>query len=184
MTNHVHLIAVPRRPESLARGIGRAHQAHTRRINRPRRWTGHLWANRFYSTPLDAPHLWTAVKYVELNPVRARMVARAAAWPWSSAAAHAGLAAPHAVLAPGRPFPGQPSDAMTGRPISWAEWLAAGLEEDAADRLRLATSTGRPMGDEPFVARLESELRRTLAPQPPGPKPQTVEGQDQLLLFE
>ena len=85
MDNHVHLLAVPERKDSLARAIGRAHRRHARRVNRDQGWSGHLWANRFFSTALDAGHLWRAVKYVESNPVRAGRCARAEDWPWSSA---------------------------------------------------------------------------------------------------
>jgi putative transposase len=50
MSNHVHLIGVPEREESLALAIGRAHMKYARHANRRQRWWGHLWANRFYST--------------------------------------------------------------------------------------------------------------------------------------
>jgi putative transposase len=92
MSNHIHLLAVPRRPDSLARGMGRAQQRHARRVNAAQGWLGHLRANRFYSTPLDEAHLWTAIKYIELNPVRAGVVARAEDYRWSSARAHSGRA--------------------------------------------------------------------------------------------
>ena len=75
MSNHVHLIAVPRSPESFARGIGRAHYRYTREYNLMNRRSGHLWQNRFYSAPLDRAHLLRALRYVDLNPVRARLVA-------------------------------------------------------------------------------------------------------------
>ena len=56
MTNHVHLIAVPKTEESLALGIGWAHHAYTRRINFRENWRGYLWQGRFYSCPLDEAH--------------------------------------------------------------------------------------------------------------------------------
>ena len=49
---------------------------------------GHAWQGRYFSCPLDRPHLWEALRYTELNPVRAQLVAEAHAWVWSSAAAH------------------------------------------------------------------------------------------------
>jgi len=90
MTNHVHLIVVPQREESMARAIGKAHMRYARRVNRAHGWTGHLWANRYHSTALDWDHQWHAVRYVELNPVRARMVLRAQEYEWSSCRDHAG----------------------------------------------------------------------------------------------
>ena len=88
MTNHVHLVAVPTHAASLACGIGRAHYDYTRALHQ--RWGGHghLWQNRFFSCPLDGDHLWTTLRYVDLNPVRAGMVDDALAYEWSSARAH------------------------------------------------------------------------------------------------
>ena len=88
MTNHVHLVAIPERADSFARGLGRAHYLYTRWLHE--RWggNGHLWQNRFFSCPLDRDHLWTALRYVDLNPLRAGLVGEAAAYEWSSARAH------------------------------------------------------------------------------------------------
>jgi len=88
MTNHVHLIATPREPESLAKAVGRTHWLYTQYVNRLHGRSGHLWQNRFYSCALDEPHFYAAMIYVERNPVRARLVRRAWRYPWSSAAAH------------------------------------------------------------------------------------------------
>jgi len=164
MDNHIHLVAVPKANDSLSLAIGRAHMRHARRVNRAQGWSGHLWANRFFSTALDEAHLWRAVKYVELNPVRAGLCARAQDWPWSSAGAHAG-GRPDDLLSLNRPFP---APARVG---DWAAWLAQGLSEEEATRIRLNTRTGRPSGDESFVDRLERQLRRLLRPRKRGPKP-------------
>ena len=153
MPNHVHLIVVGRSKDSLARAIGNAHREHSRRINRAREWTGHLWANRFYSTALDESHLWNAVRYVESNPSRAGLVACATDYRWSSARAHAGL---HhdPLLAAGRPFPGSIA--------CWATWLDDGPNWPEYDALRRNTSTGRPSGCPEFVLRLERQLGRPI----------------------
>ncbi len=88
MPNHVHLIAVPAVEVGLRRAIGEAHRRYTRRINFREKWRGYLWQGRFASFVMDEPHLLAAVRYVELNPVRAGLVADAEDWPWSSARAH------------------------------------------------------------------------------------------------
>ena len=88
MTNHVHLIAVPQDPESLAKAIGRADFLHTQYVNRLQGRSGHLWQNRFHSCALDEGHFWSAMRYVEQNPVRAGLVKEAGDYEWSSAAAH------------------------------------------------------------------------------------------------
>ncbi len=101
MTNHVHVLAVPLSQASLARAFGRAHNDYSRWLNVARGDTGHLWQSRYYSCPMDDDHQWAALRYVELNPVRAGLVAAAEDWVWSSAAAHVGAndAAPFLDLA-------------------------------------------------------------------------------------
>lgn len=161
MTNHVHLVAVPEREDSLAKALRDAHTVYAMRFNTRTRLTGHVWQGRFYSCPMDETHLWAAVRYVERNPVRAGLVSRAEDYPWSSAPAHCGLRH-DGVLS--KEFP------PAGVVADWAEWLES---EDDADvqRLRTCTRVGRPCGTAPFVARLESLLGRVLAPQPRGRKP-------------
>src|SRR5215469_2923177 len=88
MPNHVHLIVVPREETGFARAIGEAHRRYTNFINARGRWTGHLFQNRFASVVMDDEHLAAGVRYVSLNPVRARLVERADRWPWSSVRAH------------------------------------------------------------------------------------------------
>jgi putative transposase len=161
MSNHIHMIAVGKQLNSISMALGNTHRSCSRSRNQETGVTGHLWANRFFSTPLDESHLWAAVRYVELNPVRARLVGEAADYPWSSAQAHAGLQK-IPILDPERPFPGPIGD--------WATWLRAGLEEQTADRLRLNTSTGRPTGSDYFVRELEVQLGRRLRPRKRGPK--------------
>jgi putative transposase len=89
MTNHVHLVATPRSEDSLAKAVGRTHWLYTQAINRLHGRSGHLWQNRFHSCPLAHGHYWAAMRYVERNPVRARLCRFAWEYPYSSAAAHA-----------------------------------------------------------------------------------------------
>jgi len=88
MPNHVHLILTPRDEDGLRAALADAHRRYSRRINFAHGWTGYLWQGRFASYPMDEAHLMTAIRYVELNPVKAQLVARAEDWPWSSAGAH------------------------------------------------------------------------------------------------
>ncbi|UCD00360.1 MAG: transposase, partial [Phycisphaerales bacterium] len=73
MSNHVHLIAIPHAEDALAKAVGRTHFRYAQYINRFHRRSGHLWQGRFYSCALDKRHFWLAMKYVELNPVRAKL---------------------------------------------------------------------------------------------------------------
>lgn len=161
MTNHVHLLVVGREKNSLAKAIGIAHQRYSLLLNKRYGWTGHLWANRYYSSALDGEHLWAAIKYIELNPVRAGIVADATEYPWSSARAHA-QGQQDELLSVSSPFPGVVDD--------WQAWLECGLEPGTLERLRRRTSTGRPCGSEQFVRTLEKRLDRRLLPQARGGK--------------
>src|ERR1700730_8885048 len=72
----------------MSRALGEAHRRYTNFINARGRWTGHLFQGRFASGAMDESHLRSAVSYVSLNPVRARLVSRAQEWTWSSVRAH------------------------------------------------------------------------------------------------
>jgi putative transposase len=88
MSNHIHLVAWPEHKHSISRALGNAHGKYAQWFNAQHSLSGHVWANRFYSTPLDKEHLWMAARYVELNPVRADMTPKAEDYPWSSATVH------------------------------------------------------------------------------------------------
>ena len=88
MPNHVHIIVVPSHEDGLRQTFAEVHRRYTGFINARNRWTGHLWQGRFGTVVMDEAHLAHAVRYVSLNPVRARLVSSAAEWRWSSAAAH------------------------------------------------------------------------------------------------
>jgi len=161
MPNHVHLIAVPEREDSLARGIGEAHRRYTRMINFRENWRGHLWQERFRSFPMDDQYLLVAVRYVEMNPVRAGLAREAWDYEWSSASAHINGRDDGLVEVSGlREVIGS----------DWKEFLSAGLKDDELDVLRLHGRTGRPLGTESFVRKLERELSRVLRPRKPGPR--------------
>jgi len=135
MTNHVHLVAVPRRAEALARALRDTHQAYAAWMNRRLRVSGHLRQERFYSTALDESHLWAAVAYVERNPVRAGMVERAEQHPWSSAAARCGQRSDPLLAADWPPG---------GVQIDWSAWLAREQPAEELQAIRGRTMTGRP----------------------------------------
>jgi putative transposase len=156
MTNHVHLIAVPEREDSLAQAFGRAHAEFALAVNRANRRTGHLWQNRFFSCPMSGSHLFSALRYVELNPVRAGLSVTAWGWPWSSARAHA-TGADDAFLWSGRP---EYLGAWDHR--EWAEVLAAGSGAGECEAVRRATWKGEPLGPREFVRTLERQTGRRL----------------------
>ena len=167
MPNHVHLIAVPETEAALGLAVGEAHRRYTRRINIREGWRGHLWQGRFASFPMDERHLLAAARYVELNPVRAKMAKRPGDYAWSSAKAHLAGRDDRLVKA-------SPLLEMVG---DWPAFLAGGLDEAERDTLRRHERTGRPLGDEPFVKRLETALGRSLMKRKPGPKRRRGDGE-------
>ncbi len=162
MPNHVHLILVPKRADSLGFAVGEAHRRYTNFINARAGWTGHLFQRRFSSVVLDDSHLRAALSYVSLNPVRAGLVARAEDWRWSSVRAH--LAGQDDALA---------SVAPVLERIPDFNQLLGHSCEDCFAVLRRAERTGRPAGAEEFVAGLELVLGRRIARRSPGRKPVT-----------
>jgi len=161
MTNHVHLIAVPRREDSLSRLVMNVHSRYAQALNRRYRRSGHLWHSRFFSCILGPGHLQAALLYVDRNPVRAGMTGEAAAWEWSSATAHAagkdaaGLLSPKALEA-------------YGGCENWEARLRDPVGAQTLARLRDATNSGRPFAESTFVEELERRLGRSLRPGSPG----------------
>jgi putative transposase len=141
MDNHVHLILVPGREDSLAHGIGETHRKYTRMINMREGWSGYLWQGRFLSYPLDNKYLYSAVRYVERNPVRAGLVRNAADYRWSSARAH--IYHVHDILL---------SDSFLISEIKdWASYLSEYEDPLLTDTFWKHASTGRPLGDEIMI---------------------------------
>jgi putative transposase len=161
MPNHVHLILVPSDADGLRAALGEAHRRYTRHVNLREGWRGYLWQGRFASFPMDEAHLLACARYVELNPLRAKLVDRARDWRWSSARAH---------------LAGRDDGLVRVRPLldlapDWAKFLRAGLGDEDREAIRACERTGRPLGSGKFVAGLERRLKRQLARRRPGPKP-------------
>jgi putative transposase len=161
MSNHVHLIVVPHSRQALAQTLKQAHGRYASYWNVRHSSSGHVWQGRFYSCPLDDSHLWEALRYTELNPLRAGLVAAAELWRWSSAAAHCGMVTPDAMLEM-QPWRKRWTAA------EWAQFLLAGEASTDLIALRQCTHTGRPLGTADFVAALERSTLRLLAPQKGG----------------
>jgi putative transposase len=161
MTNHVHLVAIPHDEDSLAKGVGRTHFRYSQYINRFHKRSGHLWQGRFYSCALDERHQWVAMKYVELNPVRARLCRKAWRYNWSSAAAHTNERAQSSLL--NLAWWSEQFSAET-----WRSELNGPLTAEEVAGIRLRTRTGRPLGSDAFLSKLETLLGRRVRPLPIG----------------
>ena len=145
------------REAGLGEALGNAHWHYTGRINAREGWQG-----RFASYVMDEPYLLAAVRYIELNPVRAGLVKHPAEYRWSSARSR---------------ISGQPD--LLARPERLNDILAmypaCELCEEDIEKIQKHSSTGRPLGGEEFMAGLESKLGRSLAKGRPGPRPKNHE---------
>jgi putative transposase len=177
MSNHVHLIAVPARKDSLSVLLRRVHGRYAQYYNARMGRSGHLWQNRFFACVLSPDHLWMALAYVERNPVRAEMVAQAGGYRWSSARAH---------------LTGQDELGMLDMdwwrkeaPGNWEQMLRSENAEGSR-ALRECTHSGRPFGDDQYVEEMAERFGRCWTRG--RPKKETAgdrarQKRDQLVLF-
>ena len=142
MPNHVHLVMVPKTENGLRDAIGEAHRRYTTEIHSRKNWRGHLWQERFHSFPVDESYLLATVRYIELNPVLAKLCTKPEHWPWSSASAH--LSGIDDILVRTKP--------MLNRVSDWSEYLQQPNDPQQINNLRVHSNTGRPLGSESFIA--------------------------------
>jgi putative transposase len=159
MPNHVHIIAVPSTEESLTHAVSEVHRRYSQAINRKKKWVGHLWQGRYSSFPMSEEHLFQAVQYVEQNPVKSSLVASPEDWKWSSAHEQSGKSefsiVDHSMV---RRFALSPH----ATPFKQEEFASHG-------------KTGRPMGNDDFIKRLEVITGRDLLPKKAGRKAKILE---------
>jgi putative transposase len=166
MPNHLHLILVPSDPDGLRRALAGAHRSHAGIIQARRKRSGHFRQGRLSAVAIDEEHRAATLRYVSLNPVRARLVEPAQDWRWSSTRAHLrGKADGLTSLAP-----------INHRVLDFADLLVSAPEAKLFDKLRAAESIGRPLGDDRFLSRIERRTGRDLRPGRRGPKPLGPQG--------
>jgi len=160
MPNHVHLILVPSDEDGLRRALAPVHRRYAGIVHARRRRTGHFWQGRFGAVAMDEEHLAAALRYVALNPVRARLVERAQDWRWSSTRA----------LLSGKDDGLTAITPVQARFPRFSDLLELGPDQAAFERLRQAESIGRPLGDAVSLKRVEKATGRRLRPGKRGPK--------------
>ncbi len=164
MTNHVHIVAIPRSADSLARAIGRANFLYTQYINRLLGRSGHLWQNRFYSCALDELHFWRTMCYVERNPVRAQIVTDAWQYEWSSAAAHVSGKDQFDLL----DLNWWKKEWGPGKWSAWKEELRNPEDVEVSRDIRKCLRTGQPLATDRWISQLEAKSNKRLCPVPIG----------------
>jgi putative transposase len=154
MSNHVHLVVVPGRADSLAVLFRRVHGRYAQYLNTRRRRSGHLWQSRFFSCALSESHLWVALRYVEQNPCRAGIAGGPGEYRWSSAGAHLGEGVDRSGVLDLEFWKG------AGGAARWSETHGSDHGGERTVLLRRCTYSGRPFGEEEFVVRLEERFGR------------------------
>lgn len=160
MSNHVHLLIKPASDESLCKMMQGLTFCYTQYVNRIYQRTGRLWESRYHSCIVDqAKYLWAVARYIEQNPVRAGMVEKPEDYFYSSARAHVR----------------GDKDAILGEDLfsndqraDYRLLLRSGIPQTEIEHLRYVTTTGRPFGNEEFVAEMEKKLERRLIQRPRG----------------
>ena len=145
MTNHIHIVATPRKPDSMGSTIRVVHMRHTQSVNKQNNWDGHLWRSRFFSTALDDYHLMVCLRYVEQNPVHAGMVKKTEDYLRSSASAHCGLL-DDPTLSPGTGY--------DGKIDGWGEILREIVPKEEVELIKKRTKSGVPCGDRKFLKKM------------------------------
>ena len=153
MSNHVHFIVIPKKEEDLSKAFRTAHMRYSHYPNRQRVAKGHLWQGRFYSCILGDSHLYRAIRYIENNPVRVKIVKNAWEYEWSSAKDHAECRNNKPLIDLGK--------YKTVEKKEWKDYLREDDSEMAVD-IRLKTKRGLVVGTDKFIKKLEGTLNRSL----------------------
>jgi len=160
MSNHVHLLAKPLEDISLYKMMQGLTLCYTQHVNRTYKRTGRLWESRYHSCIVDKDkYLWAVARYIEQNPIRAKIVSRAEEFPYSSARAHIN-GIKDEVLGEELFTEGQRKD--------YSKLVSSLGSEDEVIEIRLYTRTGRPLGSEQFISKMEKKLQRRFTLKSPG----------------
>ena len=167
MDNHFHLLLTPETDDGLPRMMQAVGRAYVRYFNMRHQRTGTLWEGRYRSNLIESErYLLACMVYIDLNPVRAGMVAHAADFPWSSHRHCIGqvsdkMVTPHALFwgLGNTPF---------AREAAYAELVQAGLAQTDKDHLTRSALSGWALGSADFVGALQQSTPRRLAPRKAG----------------
>ena len=170
MDNHFHLLATPTTETGLPQGMQAVGRRYVRYFNDRHGRSGTLWEGRYRSTLIQTDRYFLAcMAYIDLNPVRAGMVADARDFPWSSHGHYAGLRSdriitPHALYwsLGNTPF---------AREAAYSDLVRAGVAQADVQLLTESTLRGWAAGDADFVQALQASTDRRLVKGRPGRRP-------------
>ena len=148
MPNHFHLVLWPRLDGDLSRWMQWLLTSHVRRYHRHYHGSGHVWQGRFKAFPIEQDeHLLAVLRYIERNPLRANLVARAEEWAWSSLA-----------WRPTRLRPELLAEWPVACPRDWVARVNRAQREAELAAVRRSLERGTPYGSETWTAKVAEEL--------------------------
>jgi len=161
MTNHVHRLVTPTDPDGLSltmQSLGRRYVTH---INKAYHRTGTLWQGRFKSSVVDSEtYCLTCYRYIELNPLRANMVAKPADYRWSSYRSN-GMGETDKLITP-HPVYLALARSRLERTARYRDLVEQRLSTEMVAKIRYGARKGLPVGHHRFVADIEEHLGKRL----------------------
>lgn len=162
MSNHFHLLATPETAEAIPQMMQAIGRRYVRFFNRRQGRTGTLWEGRYKSTLIQAErYLMACMVYIDLNPVRAGLVAEPADYPWSSHAHYAGLR-PDKLVTP-HPMYWDLGNTPFAREAAYAEMVRSGISTEQQRALTDSALRGWALGEADYVAELQKRTERRVA---------------------
>ena len=159
MTNHIHLLLTPDAGDSISRLFQECGRQYVGYFNQTYRRRGTLWEGRHKGIIVESTrYLLTCMRYIELNPVRAGIVARPGQYRWSSYAANA-EGENNRILKPHEEYVNLGPTLPRRREV-YRSLFDTELSSDEWERIRTYTQSGTPMGSERFKEQIERTLSR------------------------
>lgn len=170
MGNHLHLLATPEAADGLPKLMQSVGRRYVRHFNDRHGRTGTLWEGRYRATVIETErYLLACMAYIDLNPVRAGLVAQARDYTWSSHAHYIGLRQDRLVTP--HPLWWTLGNTPFAREAAYAELVHAGLSMAQQSALTDATLRGWALGSDAFAAQLQTQTVRRTTPRQPGRPP-------------
>jgi putative transposase len=158
MTNHTHLLVLPRNADDMINFMKLLGQRYTQYVNRKYHRSGKLWENRYKIHPVDPELYYVVLKYIEMNPVRAGVVSDAVGYPWSSASYHLS----------GRANPTVMADGLQRSVFHYKDFFSLEEKPEDLEAIRTATQQGKAWGKPAFLENLAESLGRVVTPRTRG----------------
>lgn len=165
MPNHVHLLLIPKQKDSLAKMMQGLALTYTQFFNKKYKRTGRIWESRFHSSIVDRDaYLWSVLRYIETNPVRAGLTTKLQRYKWSSAKIH---------------LTNQDNDLVKSiyhikhrfgifEGIDYRQYLEETIEQSQYEYIHRMSIKEKPIGKDAFIKKLEGLFKIKLLQNHPG----------------